>query len=186
MRTSAQISANQSNWQLSTGRRTESGKAAASQNALKHGLTAGFTVLPNEDQNEFESLLARYRKQFACDGEHECFLVEQMARSRWKLARIQRLESAIFQRSSETGSPEAWKALGTLQRYAAGAERSYYKAHHELQQCRHDDQQVEHEQAAALSNFIDAYINVPMPGQSLPKPTAHQQSEPEIPARKAA
>lgn len=166
MATASQISANQSNSQLSTGPRTDSGKAVASQNARKHGLTSELAVLPNEDQTEFDSLLERYRNQFGFDGEHESFLVEQMARSRWKLARIQRLETDVFQKASETGSPDDWKMLATLQRYAAAAERSYYKAHRELQQSRKDDQQVEHKQAASLSNFIEAYINAPMPGQT--------------------
>ena len=163
MSTTVQVSANQANSLLSTGPRTESGKAAVSHNALKHGLTSELTVLPNEDQTEFDSLLERYRDQFGFDGEHESFLVEQMARSRWKLARIQRLETATFERAAETGSPEDWKALATLQRYAAAAERSYYKAHRELQQGRKDDKQLEHKQSASLSNFIDAYINAPMP-----------------------
>lgn len=166
MTTPAQISANQANSQLSTGPRTESGKAAASQNALKHGLTSELTVLPNEDQAEFDRLLESYRNQFGYDGEHESFLVEQMARSRWKLARIQRLETATFARASETASTDDWKALATLQRYAAAAERSYYKAHRELQQGRKDDQQIAVKQSAAISNYIDTYINAPMPGQS--------------------
>ncbi len=166
MSTSAQISANQMNSQLSTGPRTESGKAAASQNARKHGLTSELTVLPSEDQSEFDDLLERYRNQFGFDGEHESFLVEQMARSRWKLARVQRLETATFERASETGSPEDWKALATLQRYAAAAERSYYKAHRELQQGRKDDQQIAHKQSASLSNFIEAYVNAPVPNIS--------------------
>ena len=199
MSTSAQISANQANSQLSTGPRTESGKAAASHNALKHGLTSELTVLPNEDQTEFDSLLERYRNQFGFDGEHESFLIEQMARSRWKLARIQRLETTTFQRASETGSAEDWKALATLQRYAAAAERSYYKAHRELQQGRKEDKHLEHKQSASLSNFIDAYINAPMPGQSAPsnvaeirpaptpqKSASFRNSETDLPARGAA
>ncbi len=199
MTTPAQISANQANSQLSTGPRTESGKAAASQNALKHGLTSELTVLPNEDQAEFDRLLESYRNQFGFDGEHESFLVEQMARSRWKLARIQRLETATFARASETGSAEDWKALATLQRYSAAAERSYYKAHRELQQGRKDDQQIAHKQSASLSNFIEAYINAPMPGQSAstnvaemspaqtpPKSASFRNSEPDPIARRAA
>ena len=172
MTSATQISANQTNSQLSTGPRTESGKAAASHNALKHGLTSGFSVLPDEDQSEFDSLLERYSNQFGFNGEHESFLVEQMARSRWKLARIQRLEASVFQRASETGSPDDWKALATLQRYAASAERSYYKAHRELQQSRKEIHQVENKEAAVLSSFIDAYINAPMPGQSVPSSIA--------------
>ncbi len=177
MSTPAQVSANQANSQLSTGPRTESGKAAASHNALKHGLTSELTVLPNEDQSEFDSLLERYRNQFGFDGEHESFLVEQMARSRWKLARIQRLETATFERAAESGSPEDWKALATLQRYAAAAERSYYKAHRELQQGRKDDQVVEPKQAASLNNFIEAYINAPMPGQSATQSASFRTSK---------
>ena len=168
MTSATQISANQSNSQLSTGPRTDSGKAAASHNALKHGLTSSLTVLPDEDQSEFDNLLERYRNQFGFDGEHESFLVEQMARSRWKLARIQRLEEAVFQKASETGSADDWKSLATLQRYAASVERSYYKAHRELQQSRKEVPEAENKQAQALSSFIDAYINAPMPGQAVP------------------
>ena len=172
MTSATQISANQSNSQLSPGPRTDSGKAAASHNALKHGLTSSLTVLPDEDQSEFDNLLERYRNQFGFDGEHESFLVEQMARSRWKLARIQRLEEAVFQKASETGSADDWKSLATLQRYAASAERSYYKAHRELQQSRKEvaqaENNAENKQAHALSSFIDAYINAPMPGQAVP------------------
>ncbi len=175
MATASQFSANQINSQLSTGPRTESGKAAASHNALKHGLTSELTVLPNEDQTEFDSLLERYRKQFACNGEHESFLVEQMARSRWKLARIQRLETTTFERASETGSADDWKALATLQRYSAAAERSYYRAHRELQQSRKEDPQVEHKQAVSLSNVIDAYINAPIP--NVAKSASFRKSE---------
>ena len=172
MTSATQISANQTNSQLSTGPRTDSGKAAASHNALKHGLTSGFSVLPDEDQSEFDSLLERYQNQFGFDGEHESFLVEQMARSRWKLARIQRLEASVFQRASETGSPDDWKSLATLQRYAASAERSYYKAHRELQQSRKEVHQAENQEAPSLSSFIDAYMNAPMPGQGAPSNVA--------------
>ena len=51
-----------------------------------------------------------------------------------------------------------------MQRYAAAAERSYYKAHRELQQGRKDAKVVEKQVAAALNRHIEAYINAPMPG----------------------
>jgi hypothetical protein len=57
MATTPQITANQQNAQSSTGPQTEQGKAAVSQNALKHGLTAPFDVLDHEDQDEFDALL---------------------------------------------------------------------------------------------------------------------------------
>jgi hypothetical protein len=96
MATSAQITANQHNASLSTGPKTPEGKAAAARNATKHGLSGAFTVLPHEDQDEFDILLACLRDEFKPAGEHESFLVEQMAQSRWRLARAGRLETAML------------------------------------------------------------------------------------------
>ena len=52
MATEKQIQANRNNAKKSTGPRTEQGKAASSQNALKHGLLARDAVLPGEDPAE--------------------------------------------------------------------------------------------------------------------------------------
>src|SRR5438874_2144942 len=93
----AQITANQQNANLSTGPKTLEGKGAAARNATKHGLSGAFTVLPHEDQDEFDILLACLRDEFKPAGEHERFLVEQMAQSRWRLARARRLENAMFE-----------------------------------------------------------------------------------------
>src|SRR5215469_8818090 len=132
MATAAQITANQHNASLSTGPRTPEGKAAAARNATKHGLSGAFTVLPHEDQDEFNALLACLRDEFKPANQHEAFLVEQMAQSRWRLARAGRLETAMFDQmllgemndtdpdqqiaaKLLTGSD---RALATIQRYA--------------------------------------------------------------------
>jgi hypothetical protein len=67
MSTSAQIAANRTNSQLSTGPKTEAGKAAAARNNIRHGLASAsaFQVLPTESQFEFDELLAAFR------GEHQ-------------------------------------------------------------------------------------------------------------------
>src|SRR6516165_12780987 len=98
MATPAQITANQMNATHSTGPKTPEGKAAAARNATRHGLSGAFTVLPHEDQEEFDILLACFRDEFRPANQHECFLIEQMAQSRWRLARARRLESAMFDR----------------------------------------------------------------------------------------
>jgi hypothetical protein len=54
MATQAQFHANRRNAQASTGPRTPEGKAASSANATRHGLSAAFRVLPNENQEEFD------------------------------------------------------------------------------------------------------------------------------------
>ena len=54
MASAAQVPANRSNAQKSTGPRTAQGKAVVAQNAVKHGLLAKEVVVKGEDPGEFE------------------------------------------------------------------------------------------------------------------------------------
>jgi len=54
MTTKAQTHANRQNAQKSTGPKTPQGKAAASQNSIKHGLLARKNVIMSENQEEFD------------------------------------------------------------------------------------------------------------------------------------
>jgi len=182
MATPAQITANQHNASLSTGPKTPKGKAAAARNATKHGLSGAFTVLQHEDQDEFDILLACLRDEFHPANQHELFLVEQMAQSRWRLSRARRLETAIFDQmlmgDLTVEDPDQQiaakllaggdRALATIQRYASAAERSYYKAHAELlksRQARNEAKTVEDLDAAVIGRII----NAPPPGRNEPK-----------------
>ncbi len=184
MATVAQITANQHNAALSTGPKTPEGKAAASRNATKHGLSGVFGVLPNEDQNQFDILLASLRDEFQPANQHELFLVDQMAQSRWRLARARRLETAIFdqmlRREMTAEDPDQQlaarflnggdRALANIQRYAAAAERSYYKAHAELlhsRQMRNEANTVALLDAAVIGRIACA---PPPRAQNEPKP----------------
>ena len=145
MATYAQTTANRRNSLHSTGPRTESGKAAASRNATTHGLNSDVVLNTVEDATEFQACLERIRAEFQPRTDHEDFLVQQMAQARWKLARAQRFENAafelMFQQGFEQGEGNSYEScvvsamlkngntLALLQRYAAVAERSYYKAH---------------------------------------------------------
>ena len=153
MATAAQITANQINANKSTGPKTPEGKAAAARNSTKHGLSGAFIVLPHEDQDKFDTLVACLRDEFRPANEHQSFLVEQMAQARWRLARARRLENAMFEQMlsgvipNEPDQRIAWKlmnggdrALANIQRYASAAERSYYKAHAELLKSRAQDE----------------------------------------------
>jgi hypothetical protein len=152
MSTETQILANRRNALNSTGPRTAEGKANSSGNATRHGLSAAFRVLPNENQEEFDELIADYRCNFAPTTTHERFLVEEMAQSRWRLARIRRLEAAVIEQMiGAAGSLDSDAVLAaalldnkagpfkTLQRYAAAAERSYYRALKQLQAGRKEE-----------------------------------------------
>ncbi len=192
MATIAQITANQHNATHSTGPKTPEGKAAAARNATKHGLSGAFCVLPHEDQDEFDILLACLRDEFQPSGEHESFLVEQMAQSRWRLARARRLETALFDQMLKGFIPEdddqriaakllsgGDRAFATIQRYATAAERSYYKAHAELRKSR-QPRNERNEPKLATRHTVQ---NEPNPTSHWPLNTDHcvLQNEPNPP-----
>lgn len=145
MSTSAQIDANRRNAIHSTGPRSEAGKSTVSRNAESHGLSSATPVLASEDQTAFNSLIENLLSEFQPHGEHESFLVQQMAEARWRLTRIRRIETAAFDLLVGEPAPEnpyariaekmianGGDVLARLERYASAAERSYYKAHKEL------------------------------------------------------
>jgi hypothetical protein len=136
MSTPAQISANRANAQLSTGPRTEAGKAAVAQNGVKHGLSgANFFLLPHEDQAGFEQLLAAYNQEHQPEGPTASFLVQELAQAHWKLGRAAQIEadlraggeSSLFEIGSDTE-----KAFTRLTRYQNGIRRDWYRAFKEL------------------------------------------------------
>jgi hypothetical protein len=150
MSTSAQILANQQNAAHSTGPSSPAGKAASSHNATTHGLSGHFAVLPHENLAAFHKTRDGYLSTFKPTNDHEGFLVETMVESRWKLARLKRMEAALIQQMAGQNptlmDPDAVvaaailagnaNAYASLQRYQAAAERSYYKAKHELERER--------------------------------------------------
>ncbi len=190
MATQAQILANRSNAQASTGPTSPEGKSAASKNATRHGLSAAFQVLPHESRDEFEELEAAYHSEFNPQGPHESFLVGEMIQARWKLARIERLEAAAFEQIlTEPGSADdpdsrilntlsrSGNPLDKLQRYDAAANRAYNSAHRQLLQTRAAARKDVDKSAQA---FIQQYLNTEKPPKSAPL-----QNEPKPAARPA-
>src|SRR5947208_1976727 len=97
MATQPQLDANRENALHSTGPRTAAGKSRSAANATRHGLTGTFSVLSSESQDDFDDLLQRMLAEVHPQGEHETFLVQQMAQSRWLLLRAERLENRLFE-----------------------------------------------------------------------------------------
>ena len=97
MATQKQIEANRQNCRLSTGPRTEAGKAASSANALSHGLTAASTVvLPEEDTDAFERLRQGVIADLEPAGALQEALAQRVAVLLWRLDRAARLEAELF------------------------------------------------------------------------------------------
>jgi hypothetical protein len=96
MATKAQIAANRRNAEKSTGPRTDEGKAAVAQNAVKHGLSGRVDVIKGEDQAEFErhrqALLAELKPR----GVVETLLAERAASLSWRLKRVDRMHNEVI------------------------------------------------------------------------------------------
>jgi len=93
MSTKAQILANRRNAQKSSGPRTSDGKAAVSQNTLKHGLTAANDVIYSENQPDFELYRDRILAELAPASPIESMLSERIVSLSWRLKRSYRIQN---------------------------------------------------------------------------------------------
>ena len=96
MPSDAQIAANQKNAQLSTGPKSEAGKAVSSHNAIKTGLTGRTVLLPTDDRQAFDTHVDRLFAQYQPANDAEKELVHSIAGTQWRLLRILTLESGIY------------------------------------------------------------------------------------------
>jgi hypothetical protein len=96
MASAAQAAASRINGALSHGPTSESGKATSSLNALTTGLTGRTVLLPSEDAALYEAHLARFREQYQPVGDQELALVQSLADTHWRIARIPSLEMGIY------------------------------------------------------------------------------------------
>jgi hypothetical protein len=92
----ARLAANRANAQSSTGPTSTEGKAKASLNALKTGLTGVTVILPSEDVEAYKAHIVSYEKLFNPVGPEECALAQSIADIRWRLNRIPSLEMALL------------------------------------------------------------------------------------------
>ena len=91
-----QTRANRRNALMSTGPKTPQGKAAARQNALRHGLLSAEMLVPGEDEAALKELSERLRDELRPVGELEGLLVERVMAAAWRVRRLGRVEAGIF------------------------------------------------------------------------------------------
>ncbi len=143
------------NGSKSRGPTTPEGKARSSRNALKHGLTATFSVLSHESEKDFDSFFDAYLDRFRPADPVEAELVHTLAVSRWRLRRIASLESNLFNNelllsqqsipheipTTGDGARLAWlfnrlaagSALPLLMRYESSLNRAHDRALKQLE-----------------------------------------------------
>ena len=198
MATTAQVLANQANARLSTGPKTDAGKAAVSQKATSHGLSSdSFTLLPHENPEEFTTLLETLKKEYAPGCSSEDFLVTEMARAQWKLRRIDAIETAILAGAAAAGPADPWSAIAEqfgnhtgdalvkFDRYANSARRAWHKSLDTLLKFRAAEEisgvrtsRIERNLSEAAVNRV---ISAPVPCADLPEipmPRTNFQTKP--------
>jgi hypothetical protein len=102
MASERQILANRVNSKKSTGPKTHKGKALASMNALKHGLTAQKLLMPGESAEEFEALLAELFREHRPETVSERQLVDFIATLQWRLRRTATFETSLLNPDAPT------------------------------------------------------------------------------------
>ena len=166
MSSAAQIDANRTNAQQSTGPKTPEGKARVALNPLLHGLASTRIFLPGEEPEEFIELQKALGSSYQCQHSGEAALVDQAALAWWKLRRIAQWQTEIetacltSQEMPEAiakmfgASSEA--ALKTLHRYEVSANGIMNRALSQLRihQKQRDDQNRANQRLAAKANLL--------------------------------
>jgi hypothetical protein len=166
MSTAAQVTANRANARLSTGPKSVAGKLASSQNSLRHGLCSKQVVLPGENARDYDALRLELHHDFAPANTAEATLVDQIAEHTWRLQRLRRAETAMFEKlmrdmdddlaiARAIANPEG--GLEHIRRYEVSIERCYHRAIEQLRKLQKDRRAAE--KAAALAartlRFVD-------------------------------
>ena len=116
---------------------TEAGKAIASRNALKHGLSAqkAENAVAAEMKEQYEALRADYMREYKPSGATENTLMDMIVLSAWQLYKVREMElfSALdFGIGGSRGQSEK------LARYRASHERALYKGLNQLRQVQQE------------------------------------------------
>jgi hypothetical protein len=164
MSSKKRIAANRRNAKKSTGPKTPDGKAASSQNATTHGLTAQRrVVLADEDPAAFDELRVELHLELSPGSQFEKLLVDRIVAVQWRLGRVPAVEAELLASlrkddvGLDVGLGGAWLrdagpyggALSRLARYEAMLERSLVRLLAELR--RLQSARLRGERAAAES-----------------------------------
>ena len=148
MSTNAQIEANRSNAQKSTGPTTEAGKQKSSQNATRHGFTGLALIVTPSEKEAYEAHVQSYMDHHKPVDHMHRQIVQQYADLHWSLHQIfvqqsntMSLMNAVSLQMQEAGDPLATavaiapiaKTLSTLNLYETRRRRALKTVQEELE-----------------------------------------------------
>ncbi len=130
MASPAQILANQTNAQLSTGPKSVEGKARSAKNARKNGFHVVPALKP-EDKERFLQFEADLRESVYPDGALEEGAFLQLRDAAWRLEELRRQVNALFAEQTQSDPMESEdfeEVQNQAKRARAAAEMSLYRA----------------------------------------------------------
>jgi hypothetical protein len=177
MTSDRKVAANRRNAQKSTGPRTLSGKAIASMNAVKHGLTSRKPLIPGENEADFAQFTAAWASELRPAGPQQELLAEQIIMAAWQLRRVPQLEAGLLTKymNQDGGhpfamAPEAYQQLSRLDRHQAALQRTFDRARRELEELQSADSaeeeaEVQNEPTGEeVPSFVPLAVSPPVPG----------------------
>ena len=134
MSSQAQINANRSNAQHSTGPRSETGKATVSQNATRHGLSSKYLPLSEAERPLFEELEADLRQRINPIGALQESIFMELAAGVWKRSVVNRLLAEATATTESLFDEEPSDRVRKLQRHKADQDRAVNRAMRQLKE----------------------------------------------------
>jgi hypothetical protein len=135
------------------------GRSVSKFNALKSGIYAQSQVIPGEDAAELEALAESYADEFRPKTGPERFLVDAMLRADWRMRRLQRIETELWEQGVREagGVGRAYKQDAVperLYRRMDAAERSFFRALKEMKGVIEKARKEEEEEARGRSGKL--------------------------------
>jgi hypothetical protein len=189
MSTEAQIAANISNSQASTGPRTEEGKQISRTNAVQHGL-ASRDLIPAGARELWDGIYEGFRREFGGDLASKRVLFVKMTNASLRERFCDEVEQFLyaFAAAVDAGQPLPTpepgnhatafsffknmgleKALNLVHRYRTTAMREFKQSHDALLRILLIDRRIMKENAQAQRQAMDDYANAPLPEIDLSK-----------------
>ncbi len=140
MATEAQIAANRTNAQASTGAITAAGKARSSRNALSSGLfSRGDFVLPDE-QAQYAEFCAAFQTHLEPDGPIEQTLSAEIIHAAWRMRRCSAVAAGLIGSLDPMVDPAAAQTQQAVDRARNDAHRAFQRSISELRRLQTERQ----------------------------------------------
>jgi hypothetical protein len=143
MATEAQITANRTNAQSSTGPTSIVGRSRVAQNALTNGLYSSGDFVRPDEQDLYAAFSAGFQTDLAPQGAIEHTLSSEIIHAAWRLRRCSVIEAAMVPTGDDLQDPLLEKTQQSIDRARANAHRIFHRSMSELRRVQSERQPVQ-------------------------------------------